>query len=175
MYLSIHIKYVGVITDGSTWKSNSETLRTARNQCLRGTIARGTVEPDLLTYLIVFQPSELLSSTVHRRLFIFTVTQSFSGLLQAIHFHCRWVIFGRSRCSISGRSGGAIFFSRVNFLCWLLLRYPFHPRVTAEARKRTLSFCKKCRWKATAKFGYTLIQQSLSGLIMLSNHCMETH
>ena len=27
-----------------------------------------------------------------------------------------------------------IFFSRVNFLCWLLFRYPFHPRVTAVAR-----------------------------------------
>ena len=29
------------------------------------------------------------------------------------------------------RSGGRIFFSGVNFLCWLLFRYPFHPRVTA--------------------------------------------
>ena len=33
-------------------------------------------------------------------------------------------------------SGGRIFFSRVNFLCWLLFRYPFHPLVTAVARKR---------------------------------------
>ena len=33
-------------------------------------------------------------------------------------------------------SGGRIFFSWVNFLCWLLFRYPFHPRVTAVARKR---------------------------------------
>ena len=32
-------------------------------------------------------------------------------------------------------SGGRIFFSRVNFLCWLLFRYPFHPSVTAVARK----------------------------------------
>ena len=31
---------------------------------------------------------------------------------------------------------GRIFFSRVNFLCWRLFRYPFHPRVTAVARKR---------------------------------------
>ena len=29
------------------------------------------------------------------------------------------------------RSGGRILFSRVNFLCWLLFRYPFRPRVTA--------------------------------------------
>ena len=40
------------------------------------------------------------------------------------------------------RSGGSIFFSRVNFLCWLLFPYPFHPRVTAVARKRSRSFCQ---------------------------------
>ena len=34
------------------------------------------------------------------------------------------------------------FFSRVDFLCWLLFPYPFHPRVTAVARKRSLSFCQ---------------------------------
>ena len=38
------------------------------------------------------------------------------------------------------RSDGRIFFSRVNFLCWLLFRYPFQPRVTAVARKRPRSF-----------------------------------
>ena len=54
------------------------------------------------------------------------------------------------------RSGGRIFFSRVNFLCWLLFRYPFHPRVTAVARKRSPSFCQKCRWQFTAKHAYTL-------------------
>ena len=54
------------------------------------------------------------------------------------------------------RSGGRIFFFRVNFLCWLLFRYPFHPRVTAVARKRSRSFCQKCRWPVTAKHAYTL-------------------
>ena len=53
-------------------------------------------------------------------------------------------------------SGGRIFFSRVNFLCWLLFRYPFHPRVTAAARKRSRSFCQKRRWQVTAKHTYTL-------------------
>ena len=53
-------------------------------------------------------------------------------------------------------SGGKIFFSRVNFLCWLLFRYPFHPRVTAVARKRPRSFCQKRRWQVTAKHAYTL-------------------
>ena len=54
------------------------------------------------------------------------------------------------------RSSGRIFFSRVSFLCWLLFRYPFHPRVTAVARKRSRSFCQKCRWQVTAKHAYTL-------------------
>ena len=53
-------------------------------------------------------------------------------------------------------SGGGIFFSRVNFLCWLLFRYPFHPRVTAVAHKRTRSFCQKRRWQVTAKHACTL-------------------
>ena len=48
-------------------------------------------------------------------------------------------------------NGGRIFFSGVDFLCWLLFRYPFHPRVTAVARKKSRSFCQKCRWQVTAK------------------------
>ena len=55
-----------------------------------------------------------------------------------------------------GFSGGRIFFSRVNFLCWLLFRYPFHPRVTAVARKRPRLSCQKRRWQVTAKHAYTL-------------------
>ena len=47
--------------------------------------------------------------------------------------------------SSPGRSGGRIFFSGVNFLCRLLFRYPFHPRVTSVARKRFRSFCQTCR------------------------------
>ena len=52
--------------------------------------------------------------------------------------------------------GGRIFVSRVNFLCRLLFRYSFHPRVTAVARKRPRSFCQKRRWQVTAKHAYTL-------------------
>ena len=37
-----------------------------------------------------------------------------------------------------------------------LFRYPFHPRVTAVARKRPRSFCQKRRWEVTAKHAYTL-------------------
>ena len=50
------------------------------------------------------------------------------------------------------RSVERIFFSRVNFLSWLLFRYPFHPRVTAVARKRS----KVQRWQVTAKYACTL-------------------
>ena len=32
-----------------------------------------------------------------------------------------------------------------------LSRCPFHPRVTAVARKKTRSFCQKCRWQVTPK------------------------
>ena len=65
---------------------------------------------------------------------------------------CDQKVAGSNPCG----SGGRIFFSSVNFLCWLLFRYPFHPRVTAVARKRPLSFCQKRRWQVTAKHAYTL-------------------
>ena len=42
------------------------------------------------------------------------------------------------------------------YLCWLFFWYPFHPRVTAVARKRPRSFRQKCRWQVTAKHAYTL-------------------
>ena len=54
------------------------------------------------------------------------------------------------------RSGRRMFFSRVDFLCWLLFRYLFRPCVTTEACKRSLSFCPKCRWQVTVKHAYTL-------------------
>ena len=42
-------------------------------------------------------------------------------------------------------------------LCVLtLVRCPFHPCVTAVARKRSRSFCPKCRWQVTPKHAYTL-------------------
>ena len=36
-----------------------------------------------------------------------------------------------------------------------LIRCPFHPRVTAVARKRPRSLCQKCRWQVTPKHTYT--------------------
>ena len=46
-----------------------------------------------------------------------------------------------------GRSGRRIFFSKINFLCWLLHGVRSTTRVTAVARKRPRSFCQKCRWQ----------------------------
>ena len=71
-----------------------------------------------------------------------------AGIAQWLEHRTRdWKVVGSNPC----RSSGRIFFSRVDFLCWLLFRYPFHPRVTAVARKRSRSFCQKCRWQVTAK------------------------
>ena len=76
-----------------------------------------------------------------------------TGIAQWLECRTRdWKVTGSNPC----RSGGRIFFCRVDFLCWLLFRYPFHPRVTAVARKRPRSFCQKCRWQVTAKHAYTL-------------------
>ena len=62
-----------------------------------------------------------------------------SGIAQWLERRTRdWKVAGSNPC----RSGGRFFFSMVDFLCWLLFRYPFHPRVTAVARKRSRSFCQ---------------------------------
>ena len=51
---------------------------------------------------------------------------------------------GSSPC----RSGGRIFFSRVNFLCWLIICL-LHAHVTTVACKRSWSFFQKYRWQVT--------------------------
>ena len=76
-----------------------------------------------------------------------------AGIAQWLEHRTRdWKVAGSNPCW----NGGRIFFSRVDFQCWLLFRYPFHPRVTAVARKKSRSFCQKCRWQVTAKHAYTL-------------------
>ena len=55
--------------------------------------------------------------------------------------------------SIPGRSGGSIFFSRVNFLCWFL----FGVRSTPVLRQWHVTiFCQKSRWQVTSKQECTL-------------------
>ena len=71
-----------------------------------------------------------------------------AGIAQWLEHRTRdWKVAGSNPCW----NGGRIFFSRVDSLCWLLFRYPFHPRVTTVARKKSRSFCQKCRWQVTAK------------------------
>ena len=76
-----------------------------------------------------------------------------AGIAQWLERRTRdWKVAGSNPCW----NGGRIFFSRVDFLCWLLFRYPFHHRVTTVARKKSRSFCQKCRWQVTAKHAYIL-------------------
>ena len=76
-----------------------------------------------------------------------------AGIAQWLEHRTRdWKVAGSNPCW----NGGRIFISRVHFLCWLLFRYPFHPRVTTVARKKSRSFCQKCRCQVTAKHAYTL-------------------
>ena len=72
--------------------------------------------------------------------------------------------------SSPGRSGGKILFSKFNFLCRLLFRYPFHPRVTAVARERSRSFCQNCRWQVTTKHACTLRMW-----LCMKRHCKLVH
>ena len=86
-------------------------------------------------------------------LFVDKVVVKGAGIAQWLERRTRdWKVAGSNPCW----NGGRIFFSRVDFLCWLLFRYPFHPRVTTVARKKSRSFCQKCRWQVTAKHAYTL-------------------
>ena len=57
-----------------------------------------------------------------------------------------------------------------------LIRCPFHPRVTAVARKRPRSFCQNCRSQVNLNTHIPLTQRSRSGLTMpLSRHSVETY
>ena len=59
-------------------------------------------------------------------------------------------------CTNPGRSSGRSFFSRVNFLCWLLFWYLFHPCITTVACERFWPFCQNCRGQVTAKHAWTI-------------------
>ena len=51
---------------------------------------------------------------------------------------------------------GRHFSSPGSSFCADFFWYPFHPHVTAVARKISRSFCQKCRWQVTAKHAYIL-------------------
>ena len=58
---------------------------------------------------------------------------------------------GKVASSNPGRSGGRIFLFKSQLSVQTLIRCPFHPRVTAVARKRPRSFYQQCRWQVTPK------------------------
>ena len=69
-----------------------------------------------------------------------------AGIVQWLECWTRdWKVAGLNPC----RSDGRIFFSRVDFLCWLLFRYPFHPRYRSRTWKIPV-ILPKCRWQVTA-------------------------
>ena len=63
-----------------------------------------------------------------------------------------WKVTG----SIPYRNGRRMFFSRVNFMCWLLFWYLFCLCVTAVACKKSQSFYQRRRCQVTAKHACTL-------------------
>ena len=81
----------------------------------------------------------VISGYIYRNLYKLLIYIFGAGIAQWLERRTRdGKVAGLNPC----KSGGRIFFSRVNFLCWLLFRYPFHPRVTTVARKRSRSFCQ---------------------------------
>ena len=61
----------------------------------------------------------------------------------------------RLRVRIPAEAAGE-FSSPESSLCADSYRCPFHPRISAVARKRPRSFCQKCRRQVTPKHAYTL-------------------
>ena len=98
-----------------------------------------------------------------------------AGIAQWLeHQTCDWKVTG----SNPNRSSGRLFFSRVNFLCWLLFRCLFHHHATTVACKKSQSFCRKCRWQVTAKHVCTLCMlfawSDMVHSCMVYTECAET-
>ena len=72
--------------------------------------------------------------------------------------------------SSPGRSGGVNFPLRGQLSVLTLISVFVPPRVTAVARKRSRSFCPKCRWQVTPKHTYTLPMW-----ISMKWHCNRMH
>ena len=66
----------------------------------------------------------------------------------------------RSRVRIPAGAAGELSSPGSTF-CADSFRYPFYPRVAAVARKRSRSFCQKCKWQVTAKHAYTVTYVAL--------------
>ena len=67
----------------------------------------------------------------------------------------------RLRVRIPAEAAGEFSSPGPTFCADSYFRYPFHPCVTAVARKRSRSFCQKCRWLVTAKHAYAVTYVAL--------------
>ena len=74
-----------------------------------------------------------------------------------------------------GRSGGRIFFHRVNFLCWLLFDVRSIPVSPQWHVKDPDQSAKSAGGRLRLNTYTTLIQRSRSGLTILSKHSVGTH
>ena len=79
-------------------------------------------------------------------MFVPVIDQLMMGCQDSTVVECRTCDRKFTRLS-PGRSGRRMFFSRVNFSCWLLIQYRLHPCAKAAACERSQSFCQKYRWK----------------------------
>ena len=83
----------------------------------------------------------------------------------------------RSRIRIPAGAVGEFFLQgRLSVLT--LISVSVHPRVTAVARKRSRSFCQKCRWQVAAKHAYTVTYVALHevtwSMVVWCTICAET-
>ena len=81
-------------------------------------------------------------------------TKLFLGARIACWLQCRTRDQKVASLNLS-RSGRRIFFSRVNFVCWLLFAVRSYP-VLLHWNKRSRSFCQKSWWQVTPEHTYTL-------------------
>ena len=135
-------KWLVEINGGSVWKARALQIHTGEPVWL-GVRRWAGKQKDICS--IPIRLSFLSRKVVVYRLCLVTLSL---GAKWLEHGNRDWRVAG----SDPGRRGGRIFFSRVDLLCWLLFRYPFNPRVTAVARKRSRSFCPK----VSDKHAYTL-------------------
>ena len=105
------------------------TVTVSKKATVEEQLGRETIHPAMRAQLHL---------TLQTQLFVLCHDDCRVGIAQWLKRRtCDRKVAGSDPC----RSGAIIFFSRVNFVWWLLFRYPFHPGVTAVACKRPWSFC----------------------------------
>ena len=146
--------YVDIITSTKRYKTKNNTLEPLTKKFNKQVYSLQNYKSNVLSTVSWLEPvlTPALDTGIAKSGNLFTVSLGAGIALWLEHWTRDWKVAGSNPCW----NGGRIFFFRVDFLCWLLFWYPFHPRVTTVARKRPRSFCQKCRWQVTSKHAYTL-------------------